>query len=83
MTSTSRPLRFVICVDNDECDVSLELCKLYRLLPDRRGEEVGLIRVVDESGEDYLYPREMFVPIELPAATSRLIARLSRLQHKR
>ena len=83
MTSTSRPLRFVICVDNGECDVSLELCKLYRLLPDRRGEEVGLIRVVDESGEDYLYPREMFVPIELPAAASRLIARLSRLQHKR
>ena len=48
-----------------------------------RGEEVGLIRVVDESGEDYLYPREMFVPIELPAATSRLIAKLSRVQHKR
>lgn len=55
----------------------------YRLLPDPRGEKLGLIRVIDESGKDYLYPRGMFVPIELPAATSRLVARLSRLQRKR
>lgn len=83
MTSKSAPPRFVLCVDNDDYEVSLELCKVYRLLPDARGEKAGLIRVVDESGEDYLYPREMFVPIELPAATSRLVARLSRLQRKR
>lgn len=83
MTSKTQRHRFAVCVDNDDYEASLELCKLYRLLPDRRGEEVGLIRVVDESGEDYLYPREMFVPVELPAATSRLIAKLSRLQHKR
>ena len=83
MTSKSTSPRFVLCVDNDEYEVSLELCKVYRLLSDARGEKVGLIRVIDESGEDYLYPREMFVPIELSAATSRLVARLSRLQRKR
>jgi hypothetical protein len=61
--STSRSL--ALCVRNDEYEVSLELRKLYTSLPDRLGEKHGLIRVVDESGEDYLYPADYFVPVVL------------------
>ncbi|MFQ5503704.1 MAG: hypothetical protein ACE5F1_02775 [Planctomycetota bacterium] len=46
--------------------VALELRKVYRALPDPAAEGRGLVRVVDESGEDYLYPRAFFVPIEVP-----------------
>ncbi len=55
---------FVVCVNNAEYPVSLELRKIYEVVPGE-GEPEGLIRVVDESGDDYLYPRELFIPIEL------------------
>ena len=83
MTSRTRRARFAICIENGGDDVSLELCKIYRLLADTRAEKEGLIRVIDESGEDYLYPREDFVPIDLPVAASRALARIDRLQRKR
>jgi hypothetical protein len=57
---------FVICVRNDEYPASLEVWKVYRALPDPRAKEHGYLRIVDESGEDYLFPRGYFVPIELP-----------------
>ena len=58
-------IRFVICIDNDGYRASLEHLKLYMALPG--GEpELGLIRVVDESGEDYLYPTSAFVEVALP-----------------
>jgi hypothetical protein len=57
--------RFVVCVKNEGYQASLELRKIYDTLPDPKATERGLIRVVDESGEDYLYPAEYFVPIEL------------------
>jgi hypothetical protein len=59
-------IRFAVCVDNSEYPVSLELHKIYRVLPDEDATADGDVRVIDESGEDYLYPSEYFVPIELP-----------------
>jgi hypothetical protein len=61
--------RFVICVDNTEYPASLELHKIYRVLPDKDAEQHGDLRVVDESGEDYLYPAEYFVRVDFPPKT--------------
>lgn len=55
-----------MCFRNTGYPAALELRKIYEVLPDPQGAEYGLIRVIDESGEDYLYPDEFFVPIELP-----------------
>ncbi|HEX8652081.1 MAG TPA: hypothetical protein VF708_14665 [Pyrinomonadaceae bacterium] len=63
--------RFAVCVNNADYPASLELHKIYRVLPDEDAEIDGDIRVVDESGEDYLYPAEWFVPIELPQAVEK------------
>jgi len=58
--------RFVVCIENAEHPVSLEKRKIYVAIPDPESEGRGLLRVIDESGEDYLYPKDLFVPIELP-----------------
>ena len=60
--------RFVVCIRNDEYSASLEIRKIYRLVADPNADQRELLRVVDESGEDYLYPAEYFVPIILPEA---------------
>lgn len=60
--------RFAICVQKEGYPASLELWKVYRVLPDKKATEHQLIRVVDESGEDYLYDQSWFVPIKLPQA---------------
>ena len=57
---------FAICTKNEDYEASLELRKLYEVLPDPKSEQVGMVRVVDESGEDYLYPQAFFVQISLP-----------------
>jgi hypothetical protein len=67
--------RFAVCVNNTAYPASLELHKIYRVLPDEAAEVDGDIRVVDESGEDYLYPAEWFVPIELPQAVAKSLLR--------
>lgn len=59
---------FVICINNKGYEVSLERGKVYRVLDDEKASQHNLIRVVDESGEDYLFPNEYFVPIKLPEA---------------
>ena len=64
---------FVICVENADYEASLQLRKIYRSLPDRRAAAHNCLRVIDESGEDYLYPKEFFVPIELPKAVERAL----------
>jgi hypothetical protein len=58
--------RFVICIDNTDYPASLELHKIYAVLPDPRAAEDDFLRVIDESGEDYLYSAKRFVPVELP-----------------
>lgn len=59
--------RFVVCVRNEDCE-DLELRKVYRVLPDEAAAEDDYIRVVDESGEDYLYPASYFFRVEVPEA---------------
>jgi hypothetical protein len=70
---TSRTKGLAICVENDGYAASLERRKVYVVLPDAQAARHGQIRVIDESGEDYLYPREFFVPVELPQALRRRI----------
>lgn len=65
--------RFAICVQNEGYPASLELWKVYRVLPDNKAAKHQLIRVVDESGEDYLYDQSWFVPIKLPQAAKEAI----------
>ena len=65
--------RFAICVRNEGCPESLELRKVYRLVQDADSEKKGFVRVVDESGEDYLYPLDYFVPIEAPKPAERVL----------
>lgn len=60
------PKQFVVCVDNDGYPASLERRKIYIAVSDPIAEKNGLIRVIDESGDDYLYPRQLFRPIVLP-----------------
>ena len=58
--------RYVMCIDNKEYPVSLTLHKVYMVIPDARGEKFGDVRVVDDSGEDYLFAAGFFVPITVP-----------------
>ena len=60
--------RFAICMQNEGYSASLELRKLYRVLPEEDGEAHGYLRVIDESGEDYLFPADWFSSVELPRA---------------
>ena len=67
MTKTSEAKRtFAVCVRNTGYEASLELHKIYAVLPDAEAEKESDIRVIDESGEDYLYPADWFVPIDVP-----------------
>ena len=54
-----------ICIDNQGYPVALELFEVYDTVPDKQAEERGLLRVVDESGEDYLYPKSRFVSVDV------------------
>ncbi|HXO19258.1 MAG TPA: hypothetical protein VOA87_04950 [Thermoanaerobaculia bacterium] len=60
------PAPFVVCVRNEGFAASLEIRKIYQVLPDPAVSASHLLRIVDESGEDYLYPEDFFLPIELP-----------------
>jgi hypothetical protein len=66
--------RYVVCVNNSGCPASLELHKIYRTVPDADAQQDGDIRVVDESGEDYLYSQDRFVTIQVPAAVRESLA---------
>jgi len=56
--------QYVVCVKNTGYKTSLIVRKIYRVMPDPDASERGLLRVVDESGEDYLFPRRLFVAVE-------------------
>jgi hypothetical protein len=68
---------FVICVGNKGYSASLELRKIYQVLPDKAALKLHQIRVIDESGEDYLYPEDFFIPVKLPQAVEQAIRRAS------
>jgi hypothetical protein len=75
MTPTKRKRQFVVCVRNTGYPASLELRKIYQALPDADAEAHGLMRVIDESGEDYLYPRTFFVAVDLPQEVATAVRR--------
>ena len=73
--------RFVVCIENTAYPASLELHKIYRTLPDEDAAREGDLRIVDESGEDYLYPAEWFAAVDLPRRVrTSLLRRSARLQ---
>jgi len=65
--------RFAVCVDNSEYPASLEVHKIYRVVPDKDAEQEGDVRIIDESGEDYLYPARYFVEIDVPQEIERAL----------
>jgi len=67
------PAHFVVCLDNEGYPASLEVGKLYRFIPDEEAEAEGLIRVFDESGEDYAFDAERFHPISLPTVVEKAL----------
>lgn len=58
--------QFAVCVRTDDCD-DLELRKIYQVLPDSRAAKDGYLRIIDESGEGYLYPESYFIIVKLPS----------------
>jgi len=68
--------RFVVCLKNTDYAASLELHKIYRVLPDEDAAKAGDMRVVDESGEDYLYPASWFTEIRVPRPVQRSFSHL-------
>ena len=64
--------KFAVCIRNDACE-DLVLRKVYPVLPDRKAERDGYLRIIDETGEDYLYPRSYFVFVRLPAEVQKLV----------
>ena len=58
--------KFVVCIENKNYPSSLEFGKIYRLIEDEKAARHQMLRVIDESGEDYLYPEKFFVDIKLP-----------------
>ena len=71
MRSTAN--QFVVCLKNKGYEVSLERRKIYQVLPDPEAEKHRQVRVIDESGEDYLFPQSFFAPIELPQPIRRAV----------
>jgi hypothetical protein len=65
--------RLFICLDNAGYEVSLERRKIYVALPDAKAQRAGYLRIIDESGDDYLYPGQRFVAAELPISTRRAV----------
>jgi hypothetical protein len=65
--------RFVVCVKNKGYATSLEKRKIYVSIPDPAAARHGQVRVIDESGEDYLYPKSFFLPITLPQAIRKVV----------
>ena len=70
-------VRFAVCIRNDDYPASLELRKLYQVMRDDDASAHGLIRVIDESGEDYLYPAGYFLAVELSQAVEQALLKAS------
>lgn len=66
--------KFVICIKNENYSASLELRKIYQVVDDEQAVKHYHLRVIDESGEDYLYPADYFVPIEVPQAAEKVFS---------
>lgn len=65
MAKESKEQSFALCIENEECE-DLEKRKIYRVLPDDKAAKEGYLRIIDESGEEYLYPDSYLILVELP-----------------
>ncbi|HEY3026639.1 MAG TPA: hypothetical protein VGJ55_10860 [Pyrinomonadaceae bacterium] len=74
----NQAMHFAVCLNNDGYKASLEVGKIYRVIPDEEAEAYELIRVIDESGEDYAFAADRFHPIELPPAVRQALMVASR-----
>jgi len=74
MKRVNTQTQFVICIRNQGYLASLELRKIYQVLPDDKAAKHGLIRIIDESGEDYLFPADFFIAIDLPEVIERAVS---------
>jgi hypothetical protein len=72
-----KTINFALCLNNDGYKSSLEVGKLYRVIPDKEADAHGLIRVIDESGEDYAFGADRFHPMELPATIKKTLLEAS------
>jgi hypothetical protein len=72
----------LVCVANEGNEISLQLWKIYKPLRDDDARSEGFVRVMDESGEDYLFPEENFVPIELPSSIKKPFERAAQQQRR-
>lgn len=70
--------KFVVCLNNEGYAASLEIGKLYRIIPDAKAEELGGLRVIDEDGEDYFYDAEMFCPLQVPPIVAQTLVSISK-----
>jgi hypothetical protein len=73
MSEENQIAHFAVCLDNEGYEASLEVGKLYRVIPDAEAAAHGYVRVVDESGEDYAFSADRFHPIELPQTVERAL----------
>jgi len=71
--ATTQSKQLVVCIDNDGYPASLEKRKIYVTLADRAAEKHGLVRIIDESGSDYLYPKAFFRVIALPQSVKKAV----------
>jgi hypothetical protein len=77
MNEHRQAARYVVCLTNAGYRASLIPRRIYRMVPDAEASKRGLVRVIDESGEDYLYPHKLFSAIDLPKAAAQRFARSS------
>ena len=76
--------QFAVCVDNTDYTAALEIRKIYQVLPDSSAAARSYVRIIDESGQDYLYPKRMFLPVTVrPEARAKLVRILSFSRRKR
>lgn len=76
MLKKKNTIRYLLCVNKDAYPASLEVRKVYRAMPDDSAKARHFVRVIDESGEDYLYLESPFVAVDLPAAAARVFAQV-------
>jgi hypothetical protein len=69
--------QFAVCIRNDGYEESLEPRKIYEVLEDSKASQHGMVRIVDEESEDYLYPKEWFLPIQLPETIEQAVLELT------
>lgn len=74
MKARGQATRYLLCIGNKGVAASLEVRKIYRSISDPDAEKHGLLRVIDESGEDYLYPEKYFVPVRIPDKARRALS---------